>query len=287
MMVYIQVNGQFKLEHLRRSNSLSEIEWIKVTPGTSWLGDERGALMHVSNGPRHEIRIETAFDISVAPITFAQWKTLTGQSIAGVDSASTLNRLTPLMIEAALVGTTDNLRPPSEAEWALASEQGAIGPGDVLVEVLSDRPPRSGYWGAPCDGRPWIPQVHGGGVSDHTAHVTRIWGESGTMRGATPRGVSRPQMGFRLVRSSVPEGELKMPNSPPKSDLIVRESIIALIIGIIPSFTWAYFNASSRYLSESWLNIAVGGIFFSLMTALIWRPKSPSYSIQDSQMRRL
>jgi hypothetical protein len=94
-------------------------------------------------------------------------------------------------------------------------------------------------------------------------------------------------MGFRLVRSSVPEGELKMPNSPKKGDLIVRELIIALIIGIIPSFTWAFFYASSQYLSESWLNIAVGGIFFSLMTALVWRPKSPSYSIQDNQMRRV
>ena len=266
---------------------MGEIEWIKVSPGTAWLGDERGALMHVGNGPRHEIRIETEFEISSTPITFSEWKTLTGQSISGVDSASSLNRLTPLMIEAALIGIDGDLRPPSEAEWALASEQGAIGPGDVKVDVLSDRPPRSGYWGAPCDGRPWTPEVRGGGVSDHTAHVTRIWSESGTMRGATPRGVSRPQMGFRLVRSSVPENELKMPNSPPKSDLIVRESIIALIIGIIPSFTWAYFNASSRYLSDSWLNIAVGGIFFSLMTSLIWRPKSPAYSIQDNQMRRV
>ena len=266
---------------------MSEIEWIPVSPGTAWLGDDRGALMHVSNGPRHEIRIENEFEISSIPITFSQWKTLTGQSIDGVASDSTLNRLTPLMIEGALVGTDGALRPPSEAEWALASEQGTIGRGEVQVEVLSDRPPRSGYWGAPCDGRPWIPQVHGGGVSDHTAHVTRIWGESGTMRGATPRGVSRPQMGFRLVRSPVSDGELKMPTSPPKSDLIVRESIIAIIVGIIPSFTWAYFNASSRYLSESWLNIAVGGVFFSLMTALIWRPKSPSYSIQDNQMRRI
>ena len=287
MMAFIQVNGQFKLGHLRRSNSLSEIAWIKVSPGTAWLGDERGALMHVGNGPRHEIRIDSEFEISSTPITFDQWKTLTGQSIPDVDSTSTLNRLTPLMIEATLVGIDGDLRPPSEAEWALASEQGAIEPGDVQVEVLSDRPPRSGYWGAPCDGRPWTPDVRGGGVSDHTDHVTRIWGESGTMRGATPRGVSRPQMGFRLVRSSVPESELKMPNSPPKSELIVRESILALVIGIIPSFTWAYFNASSRYLSESWLNIAVGGIFFSLMTAFVWRPKSPSYSIQDNQMRRV
>jgi len=266
---------------------LSEIEWIKVDSGTTWLGDNRGALMHVSNGPRHEIHIENSFEISAKPITFSQWKSLTGNSAAGITSDEPLNRLTPLMIEAGLIGVDGDPRPPSEAEWALAAQQGAIGPGDVQVEVLSDRPPRSGYWGAPCDGQPWLPILRAGGVSDHSAHVTRIWRNSGTIRGATPRGVSRPQMGFRLVRSSTPEGDLRMPNAPPKSELLLRESIMALFIGIIPSFTWAYFNASPKYLSESWLNIAVGGIFFSLMTALIWRPKSSSYEIHEGEMRRV
>ena len=266
---------------------MSEIEWITVDSGKTWLGDNRGALMHVSNGPRHEIHIENSFEISAKPITFSQWKSLTGNSAAGLDTNDSLNRLTPLMIEAGLIGVTGDPRPPSEAEWALAAEQGAIGPGDVEVEVLSDRPPRSGYWGAPCDGSPWLPRLRAGGVSDHTAHATRIWRGSGTVRGATPRGVSRPQMGFRLVRPSTPKGELRMPNAPPKSELLVRESIIAFFIGIIPSFTWAFFNASPRYLSESWLNIAVGGIFFSLMTALIWRPKSKSYEIREGEMRRV
>ena len=265
---------------------MSEIEWVKVSPGTAWLGDERGALMHVGNGPRHEIRIETEFEISSEPITFAQWKTLTGQAAAGENSSAPVNRLTPLMIEAGLIGVQGAPRPPSEAEWALAAKQGAIGPSSVLVEVLSDRPPRSGYWGAPCDGRPWVPGVRAGGVSDHTAHTTRVWKGAGTVRGATPRGVSRPQMGFRLVRSTKYESELNMPQAPSQMDIIKRESIIALLIGIFPSFTWAYFNASARYLSESWLNIAVGGIFFSLMTALLWRPKTPSFSVQDGKMRR-
>jgi len=265
---------------------VSEIDWIRIDPGTAWLGDERGALMYAGNGPRHEICIETEFEISATPITFAQWKDLTGQAAAGVDRDTPVNRLTPLMIEAGLIGVEGDPRPPSEAEWALAAKQGTIGPGDVQVEVLSDRPPRSGYWGAPCDGRPWITPVRAGGISDHTAHTTRVWRGSGTMRGATPRGVSRPQMGFRLVRSTTPESELNMPNAPPQKDLLIRESTIALLIGILPSFTWAYFNASDRYLSESWLNIAVGGIFFSFMTAFLWRPKTPSYSIQDGKMRR-
>lgn len=265
---------------------MSEIEWIRVDPGTAWLGDNRGALMHAGNGPRHEIRIQNEFEISAEPITFAQWKELTGQAVAGENSDDPVNRLTPLMIESGLIGVQGNPRPPSEAEWALAAKQGAIGLGAVQVEVLSDRPPRSGYWGAPCDGRPWVPSIRAGGVSDHTAHTTRVWRGPGTMRGATPRGVSRPQMGFRLVRSTKYEDGLNMPPAPSQADLIIRESIIALLIGILPSFTWAYFNASPNYLSESWLNIAVGGIFFSLMTAFLWRPKTPSFSVTDGKMRR-
>jgi len=285
-MAFILANGISKLERLEVSESVSEIEWIRVEPGAAWLGDNRGALMHAGNGPRHEIIIESEFEISASPISFTQWKKLTGQAAAGEDSNHSVNRLTPLMIEAGLIGIGGDPRPPSEAEWALAAEQGIIGRGDVQIEVLSDRPPRSGYWGAPCDGRPWLSPVRAGGISDHTAHATRVWVGSGTVRGATPRGVSRPQMGFRLVRSSTPENQFNMPNAPSQKDLLIRESFFALLVGILPSFTWAYFNASERYISESWLNIAVGGIFFSLMTAFLWRPKTPTYSLQDGKMRK-
>ena len=93
-------------------------------------------------------------------------------------------------------------------------------------------------------------------------------------------------MGFRLVRGTQYDDDLKMPIAPQKSGLIMREAIIALLIGIIPSFTWAYFNASREYIASSWLNIAFGGIFFSLMTALIWRPNTPSFHVEDGKMRQ-
>jgi hypothetical protein len=266
---------------------MTEIDWIPVSAGTIILGDGRGALIHASAAPRHEVRIEADFEISATPITFAQWAELTGQPVAGDLSDEPLNRLTPLMVEAGLVGV-EGIRPPSEVEWALADEQGAIGRGEVIVELLADRPPRSGYWGAPCDGSPWLPVARAGGVSNHAAHVTRIWRSTGTVRGATPRGVSRPQMGFRLVRATEREGTQRLPCGPPKTDLIVRESIIAVLIGLIPAFTFAWFNASSRYLNDSWLNIAVGGIFFSLMTSFLWRPRLPSYHIDDEgRVRRV
>lgn len=260
---------------------MTEIEWTKVDSGRVWIGDRRGSLMHVANGPYHELLIEESFEISSSIITFAQWAEITGQPAAANTSGEVINRLTPLMIESGLLGL-DGIRLPSEAEWALANSQGLIIGGEVEVELLADRPPRSGYWGAPCDGRPWNPPIKAGGLPDSSAHITRVWRGGGTLRGATPRNVSRPKMGFRLVRLSKGAYENeppRLPLSPQTSELLIRESIIALLIGIIPSFTWAWFNASRTYLAESWLNIAVGGIFFSLMTAFLWRPKTPTFRI--------
>ena len=260
---------------------MAGIEWAKVDSGRVWIGDNRGSLMHVANGPHHEVKIEMSFEISTTIISFEQWAELTGQPAAGNTSDEALNRFTPIMVEGGLLGL-EGIRLPSEAEWALADAQGLISRGDVEVELLADRPPRSGYWGAPCDGRPWNPPIRAGGLPDSSAHITRVWRGRGTLRGATPRNVSRPKMGFRLVRVSKEayQGEpQRLPASTRKSELLVRESLIALLIGIIPSFTWAWFNASRNYLAESWLNIAVGGIFFSLMTAFIWRPKTPEYRI--------
>ena len=260
---------------------MTEIEWLPIQAGRVTIGDSRGALMFVNNGPLHQINIVTDFEISSTPITYAQWATLTGQPAAGNKSDEQMNCLTPLMIESAL-NSFENIRLPSEGEWALAAEQSVILKGDFQVELLADRPPRGGYWGAPCDGRPWSSQRSSGGIGDHSAHVTRVWANDDTVRGATPRGVTRQQMGFRLVRFSN-EAYMgdppRLPNAPPKSELLMRESIIALLIGILPSFTWAWFNASRSYLVDSWLNIAVGGIFFSLMTAFLWRPRTPSYRI--------
>ena len=100
-------------------------------------------------------------------------------------------------------------------------------------------------------------------------------------------------MGFRLVRPvGVPngrwyEGEAPtMPNAPHKSDLILREAVIALFVGVIPSFVWAFFNARDGYIAESWLNLVTGGVFVSALTALLWRPKSASWVLDGDKMRR-
>ena len=63
---------------------MSEIQWIQVHPGTAWLGDDRGALMHAGNGPRHQIKIDCEFEISSEPITSVSYTHLTLPTICSV-----------------------------------------------------------------------------------------------------------------------------------------------------------------------------------------------------------
>ena len=60
-----------------------------------------------------------------------------------------------------------------------------------------------------------------------------------------------------------------------------EEIVICALIGIIPSFVWAYFNASPGYIAEGWLNLILGGVFMGLSTAIFWRPRTPTYLEND------
>ena len=108
---------------------MTDIEWLPIQAGRVTIGDSRGALMYVNNGPLHQINIVTDFEMSSTPITYAQWATLTGQPAAGNKSDEQMNCLTPLMIESGLT-SFENIRLPSEGEWALAAEQNVILQGD-------------------------------------------------------------------------------------------------------------------------------------------------------------
>ena len=70
-----------------------------------------------------------------------------------------------------------------------------------------------------------------------------------------------------------------MPNAPKKSNLFLREAVIALMIGIIPSFTWAYFNASEGYIQTGWPGLVFGGLILGLFSMIFWRPKTTSYRL--------
>ena len=59
---------------------------------------------------------------------------------------------------------------------------------------------------------------------------------------------------------------------------------IIIILGIIPSFLWAYFNASPGYIETGWPGLILGGVILGILSGLFWRPKQPTWWADGSKM---
>ncbi len=237
----------------------NNVEWLTVEPGSVWLGSDDGRLsLHpVKYHPRHEIKIDYTFEISKDAYPLND---LLKQS--GIDREQFEQQ---------------GLRPPSEGEWLLAHTKGLVEQGDVLWEKLADERPRSGFWGQRCDGQPRKTNYK------VKLKLMKKWDEHGHHT-SYPAEIPEPMRGkeaTRLVRA--PQVTDKPPRLPLEDKLpfFIREILFTLFVGIIPSILWAYNFASSEYLSGNWTNIIGGGIFISLASGFIWRPKSKSYRVSS------
>ncbi|MED5375870.1 MAG: hypothetical protein VX892_05115, partial [Candidatus Thermoplasmatota archaeon] len=87
---------------------------------------------------------------------------------------------------------------------------------------------------------------------------------------------------FRLVRHEntdkkwTSDGDT-LPTGPDPIRRFSEEIIIATVLGIIPSFIWAFFNASSGYIREGWPGLVLGGVFIGVFSAIFWRPSYPIF----------
>ena len=80
------------------------------------------------------------------------------------------------------------------------------------------------------------------------------------------------------------DNSLAIPIRKDNQRIVIEEALISLFFGVLPSFIWAYYNASEGYIREGWLNLILGGIFFGLFTSLFWRPKQPTWHIKSGRM---
>ena len=219
-----------------------------MEPGKVFIGSDNRSVLFGGIGPRHEVKIDYNFEISFLPVN---------HEIAEV----------ALQDEDCYVA--------SESEWALAMEKKLIS-GENQVEELSDRI-RGSYWLKYCDGRPFI-------EDNWLMKVSRTWRSGNSSISSIRKGekceylrlVKRPKINHN--DSSSP----KLPATSDKSKLLFEELLISLIIGIIPSFIWAYFNASSGYISEGWLNLIFGGLFIGVFTVVFWRPRTKSWRVGNN-----
>jgi hypothetical protein len=199
-------------------------------------------------GPRHQVKISKSFEISKNPV--------------------------PANIALEMIKSGE-AEVASESEWAVSNAQGQIYAELGTIETLADS--ASSYWGKPCDGRPWKED------GEIRARRVRVWSERGILESTRPIEIADSHP-LRLVRreSKYSETPIRLPGAGDATRILKQEAVICLATGILPSFIWAWFNASPGYIAEGWLNLVMGGVFFGLSTAILWRPKTPTYIQTES-----
>ncbi|MDG1541585.1 MAG: hypothetical protein P8Q39_01950 [Candidatus Thalassarchaeaceae archaeon] len=237
----------------------NDIEWLIVEPGSVWLGSDDGRLsLHpVKYHPRHEVRIDYTFEISKLAYPLNDLLKLSGIDREQFEQ--------------------EGLRPPSEGEWLLAHTQGLVEQGDALWEKLADERPRTGFWEQRCDGQPRKTNYK------VKLELMKKWGSDGheTSYSTEITEAMKGKEVTRIVRA--PQSSNNPPRLPieDKRPFFIREILFTVLVGIIPSILWAYNFASSEYLTGNWTNIIGGGIFISLASGFVWRPKTASYRVSS------
>jgi len=222
------------------------IEWVPVAPGRTEIGSDNRSVLFGGIGPRHMVEINYRYSISKYPI---------------------------LVEEAEKLVESKEVSLASESEWKLAFDQGAIRGVDQL-EKLSDRC-NGNYWGKALDGRPhWI--------DDWTFRIAKQWSSGNPITRLLAKGSHEPKFA-RLVKaeetSECDPSPQTLPANRDNARLLKEEFVIALVIGIFPSFLWAYFNASEGYIESGWPGLVFGGIVLGQVSMIFWRPKTTSYRL--------
>lgn len=246
--MFMLPSGPYKREKLiPRRDTMDDVVWEAIKPGKIQLGSENRTVIFGGIGPKHEVEINYEYEISKYPVK----RDLCDKLIA------------------------DGCNIASESEWFLALRQNKIF-GENITEELSDRIANS-YWGKICDGSAFI-------ASDWIYRVGRRWRGHKSKEIRIEKSASKSEY-YRLIKNKRLKENIEkkaaLPHSSDKKRLLMQEILICITVGIIPSFIWAYFNASSDYVREGWLNLVFGGLFIGFFTILFWRPRTKTWLVKD------
>jgi hypothetical protein len=167
--------------------------------------------------------------------------------------------------------SSEEIELASESEWHLAFDNGLI-EGSNEIELLADCS-RGDNWGKFVDGRAMF-------ADDWIVRIGKKWNYGSAITHPIPRETIEPDF-VRLVRresQSFSESQ-RLPLTRDTTKIIREEVVIAIVLGIIPSFLWAHFNATPGYIETGWPGLVLGGVVLGLLTGLFWRPKTISYRI--------
>ena len=222
------------------------VEWAPVIPGRTEIGSDNRSILFGGIGPKHMVEIGYRYSIAKYPVAIAEAEKLLESK------------------EAVLA---------SESEWKLALDQGVIF-GNQELEKLSDCC-KGHYWGKALDGR-----SHS--EDDWTFLIAKQW-SSGK---STTRLLAKDSEQTKFVRlvkvediTEYPPNPQRLPSNRDIGRILKEEILIALFVGIIPSFVWAYFNASEGYIQTGWPGLVFGGLILGLFSMIFWRPKTISFRL--------
>ena len=261
----------------------TELDFVKINAGDIHLGTNRGGLFFAADRPRHQVKIEYSFYISEKCIPVEFWNEIfiEEKSIPNYDKMThkDMERFFELLNKK---DQQFKYRLPSESEWELAKSKGILtNIPDKNGELLADQPHVS-YWGAPCDGSPWLEKNPKAAGFSMQLIKTRT-----SKKGFSHHKLHNENIRFRIIKLNhdpINTVSRTLPKEFDRLEILKREFLMAILIGIIPSFIWAYFNASPGYILTGFGNLILGGVFFSLITGLIIRPKHASLEFKQNNL---
>ena len=240
------------------------LRFVKIKATDIYLGTNKGAWVYASERPRHRVNLPS-FMIMESPITESQYSKILGEE----NDSEELKEMI----------TNEEVRRPTQSEWKAA--EGVISLPCGWTELLADEA-TGNHRGASLDGRPRLGEMIGpmaGHRVSQSAHPTK---EGIYAQVATPGDRPLPKVGFRLVVSPKREGDVpRVPDNANLSSNIRSELFWTTILGIIPSFTIPILRGFSSYAVDGWANLLFGGLCAGFVTGAFWRPKRPTWGLDD------
>lgn len=280
----------------------------ELPPSSVLLGSDKGALPFGSERPRHEVKMSQRW-VMDSLVSQKLWKevmadeTLNSEKekdvkkekeIAEGKSWQQIEEFLQIINKASEEeGLKGEWRLPSEAEWQYAENFLKIYVPKNKEELLADHP-HPNYRNSPTDGRPRLIENPNSMMRlyrvSRMAHPKKM---KVSVKSHAPIKNGQKGQVFRLIfiPSDWIQSDLRVPEFFNLKRFFFIEGIIALVIGVIPSFTIPILRGMGSYALTGWVNLLFGGLCIAFASSLFWRPRTPTWIYSDDgktmQARRL
>jgi len=262
------------------NNGSLDLNLLPIDSCKIFLGTNKGGWVHANERPRHQVSLP-AFQISGDIITKKQFNSVMGidGSVEGYQDMVTTDMIADFCNKLS-TEYQHEVRLPSQSEWEAAKQNLHLPPG--WTELLADEA-TGNHRGATLDGRPRTGEMIGplsGHRTSQSAHPTK---KGIYAKVTTPGDRPLPKVGFRVVVSPVRTGEVK--RVPENANLVINiksEIFWISLIGIIPSFCIPIIRGFGSYAIDGWANLLFGGLCVGFVSGAFWRPKRPTWYLDEN-----